>query len=186
MRISQLRDELERRAARDQQARQAVEGWSDDSRTELWNAVSEIDADNTRWLVDLITRQGWPQQSEVGEEAATNAWLLAQHADMQPESQRLFHRLMAQAVEAGEASPRLLGYLEDRVRINSGRPQLFGTQFVDCGNGLEPRPIEDPDGLAERRRTVGMEPFEEYQATMQQLWRRNSNPEATGRTQELD
>lgn len=97
-----------------------MEGWSVSPRTELWNAVSDVDADNTRWLVELVSEHGWPRQSDVGEEAATDAWLLAQHADSRPEDQRLFHRLMSAAVDAGEASPRLFGYLEDRVRINGG------------------------------------------------------------------
>ncbi|QNE18218.1 hypothetical protein F1D05_10315 [Kribbella qitaiheensis] len=150
-----------------------MDGWSDDPRTELWKAISEVDADNTGWLVDVVTERGWPKLSEVGEEAATAAWLLAQHADMQPDNQRFFHQLMEQAVDAGEASPRFFAYLEDRVRVNSNRPQLFGTQFVDHGNGLAPRPIEDLDGLAVRRAAVGMEPFEEYEATMHEIWQRD-------------
>lgn len=178
METSELRAELKRRSARDQDARHAVEGWSDEPRTELWKAISEIDADNTQWLVDLVTRHGWPLQSEIGEEAATDAWLLAQHADRQPNSQRLFHCLMGEALAAGEASPRLFGYLEDRIRVNSDRPQVYGTQFIDHndGNGLMPQPIEDRDGLAERRAAVGMEPFEEYEATMHQIWQRDTEP----------
>lgn len=120
METSELQAELERRAALDQEARSAVDGWSDDPRTELWDVVNAVDADNSGWLIDVVTEQGWPQLSEIGEEAATNAWLLAQHADRQPEQQRLFHQLMAAAVQAGEAEPRLFAYLEDRVRINSG------------------------------------------------------------------
>ncbi|MEV0284793.1 MULTISPECIES: DUF6624 domain-containing protein [unclassified Kribbella] len=77
---------------------------------------------------------------------------------------------------AGEASARLFGYLEDRVRVNTGLPQLYGTQFVDHGNGLEPQPIEDPSGLAARRAAAGMEPFEEYEATMHQVWQQDSDP----------
>lgn len=120
METSELQAELERRAALDQEARSAVDGWSDDPRTELWDVVNAVDADNSGWLIDVVTEQGWPQLSEIGAEAATNAWLLAQHADRQPEQQRLFHQLMAAAVQAGEAEPRLFAYLEDRVRINSG------------------------------------------------------------------
>jgi hypothetical protein len=176
MEPGEVRAELERRSARDQEARHAVEGRSVNPRTESWNAVNEVDADNTRWLVDLVTEHGWPRESDVGEEAATDAWLLAQHADSRPEDQRLFHRLMGAAVDAGEASPRLFGYLEDRVRVNSGRPQLYGTQFVDHGNGLEPQPIEEREGLAARREAVGMEPFEEYEATMHEIWQRTSAP----------
>ena len=43
-------------------------------------------------------------------------------------------------------------------------------------NGLHSQPIEDRDGLAERRAAVGMEPFEEYEATMNQIWQGDSEP----------
>lgn len=76
------------------------------------------------------------------------------------------------------ASPRLFGYLEDRVRVNSGRPQLYGTQFLEDASGMRPRPIESPNRLAERRADVGMDPFEEYEATMHQIWARNNTPDA--------
>ncbi|MFI5736146.1 alpha/beta fold hydrolase [Kribbella sp. NPDC051587] len=167
-----LRSELERRAARDQEARSAVEGWSENPRKEEWDAVRAVDADNTRWLAELVDEDGWPKRSEIGEEAATNAWLLAQHADADPETQLLFHRLMGEAVEAGEASPKYLGYLEDRVRVRASRPQLYGTQFTstDDGRALVPEPIEDPEGLAARRAAVGMEPFEVNEARLLQEW----------------
>jgi hypothetical protein len=177
METSELRAELERRAALDQEARSAVDGWSDEPRTELWDVVNDVDADNTRWLVDVVTEHGWPRMSEVGKDAAVNAWLLAQHADYQPEHQRLFHQLMAAAVETGEAEPRLFAYLEDRVRINSGnRLQLYGTQFIDRGNGLEVQPIEDRQGLAARRAAMGMEPFEENEARMRAIWKHDGKP----------
>jgi hypothetical protein len=171
METNELRAELKRRVALDQEARNAVAGWSNDPRTELWDVVKEVDADNTRWLVDVVTQHGWPRMSEVGKESAEDAWLLAQHADGQPEHQRLFHQLMAAAAEVGEAEPRLFAYLEDRIRINSGnRLQLYGTQFIDRGEGLEVQPIEDPDGLAARRAAMGMEPFEENEARMYEIW----------------
>ncbi|MFB6722886.1 DUF6624 domain-containing protein [Kribbella sp. NPDC056345] len=176
METKELQAELERRAALDQEARSAVDGWSEDPRTELWDVVNKVDADNTRWLLKFVTEHGWPRMSDVGEEAATNTWLLAQHADSRPEDQLLFHRLMAAAVEAGEAPPRLFAYLEDRVRTNAGQPQLYGTQFIDRGEGLEVQPIEDPEGLAARRLAMGMEPFEENEARLRAIWKHDSEP----------
>ncbi len=37
--------------------------------------------------------------------------------------------LMEQAVSKGEASAKDYAYLLDRVRMNQGRPQVYGTQF---------------------------------------------------------
>ncbi|WP_020385180.1 hypothetical protein [Kribbella catacumbae] len=110
MKTSELRAELARRAELDQEARSAVAGWSDDPR--VVGVLQEVDTDNTRWLLEVVTESGWPQISEVGEEAASNAWLLAQHADLQPEHQRMFHQGMEAAMAAGEAVPELFAYLD--------------------------------------------------------------------------
>jgi hypothetical protein len=109
------------------------------------------DHDNTTWLSNLIATSGWPLLSEVGLEASTAAWLLAQHADDAPGLQLIFHQHMTAATKLGEASPRLLADLEDRIRINAG-PQLYGTQFITDNIGaLRPQPIEHPATLDERR-----------------------------------
>jgi hypothetical protein len=70
------------------------------------------------------------------------------------------------AVADGQASPAHLACLEDRVRVNSGQSQLYGTQFTVTDDELEPRPIEDPDGLDIRRAAAGLEPFAAYEARM--------------------
>ena len=46
----------------------------------------------------------------------------------------------------GEASPANLAYLEDRVRVHAGQPQLYGTQFTVTRAEYGPCPIEDPSG----------------------------------------
>jgi hypothetical protein len=51
------------------------------------------------------------------------------------------------------------------------RAARYGTQFWRGPDGtgpLEPRPIEDPDRLDERRRSVGLEPFAEYDRRMRE------------------
>lgn len=157
--------------ALDQAIREQVNGYSKDPRTAQWEAVAEVDRGNTAWLAGVVERLGWPRSSAVGEDAATAAWVLAQHADDSPDAQLAFHQHMTAAVASGEADPRLLAYLEDRVRINAGRPQLYGTQFISEETGaLRPQPIQDLDALDERRAAVGLEPFAEYEATMHAIW----------------
>ena len=63
--------------------------------------------------------------------------------------------------------PADLAYLEDRVRVHAGQPQLYGTQFNIAGGEFGPFPIEDPQRLDERRAQAGLEPFAAYQARMQ-------------------
>ncbi len=65
---------------------------------------------------------------------------------------------------AGETSARDQAYLEDRVRVHAGRPQLYGTQFTYDQDQLKPHPIEDPEHLDRRRAAVGLTPFADYEA----------------------
>jgi hypothetical protein len=170
-----LETELLRRMELDQAARQQVVGHSDDPRAAQWAAVGEVDHDNTAWLVNVVERGGWPRSSEVGEDAATAAWLLAQHADDSPDIQHTFHLHMTAAVASGEADAKLLAYLEDRVRVNAGQPQLFGTQFISDETGaLRPQPIQNPDSLDQRRAAIGLEPFAKYESTMHATWTNQS------------
>ncbi|WP_188189227.1 DUF6624 domain-containing protein [Nonomuraea sp. SYSU D8015] len=156
----ELRDELLRRMRVDQAMRDPAKGFPGDRRLAR---LQRFDEGNTAWLYSVVATRGWPLVSQVGERAARAAWLLAQHATS-IEAQRLFREVMAEAVERDEASPRDLAYLEDRVRVRSGRLQLYGTQFHDGVDGLEPMPIEEPELLDERRAAVGLEPFAAYEA----------------------
>ena len=56
-----------------------------------------------------------------------------------------------------------VAYLEDRVRVREGRPQLYGTQFSRQADGtMDHGPVEDPEHLDERRAAAGMQPIAEY------------------------
>ena len=59
----------------------------------------------------------------------------------------------------GNCRPAPLPLLEDRIRVRQGMPQIYGTQIRGAGT---PYPIENPEGLEERRRNAGLEPFEDY------------------------
>ena len=89
----------------------------------------------------------------MGDEAAEAAWLIAQHAIGLP----AFQRACLEAVKASDAPAWQAAYLEDRIRVLEGRPQLYGTQFDwDADGRMSPQPIEDPTGVDERRAAVGL------------------------------
>ncbi len=126
--------------------------------------MMRVDQANTAWLAELTARRGWPGRTLVGEDGAHAAWLLAQHAD--PEPQRAFLDLLRAAVAEGEASATDLAYLEDRVRMHAGQPQRYGTQFIRDAQGLRAWTVEDPEHLDQRRADVGLGPFAGYEARM--------------------
>ncbi len=130
-----------------------------------WDA--SIDERNTARLQQIVQEIGWPTISKVGFIAANNAWLLAQHADHNPEFQKECLILMQQLPEEEVIKPNL-AYLEDRIAVAEGRPQRYGTQFHNNNQGeLVPQPIEDIDKVDQLRQEMGMETFAEYTAIMQ-------------------
>lgn len=119
---------------------------------------------NATRLSEIVLEQGWPGRSLVGEEAADAAFLIALHADHDPEFQRRCLGLVERAVGQEEAPARHAAYLTDRVRVHEGRPQVYGTQLRPTERGVESYPVEDPDRVDERRASVGLEPIGEYLA----------------------
>lgn len=126
-----------------------------------WN-----DQDRTDRLREITEEHGWPGSDLVGEDGASAAWVIAQHSDLDPGFQQEALGLMRPAVEAGLADPTELAYLEDRVGLNSGGEQVYGTQ-IGCVDGIpQPAPLADPETVDERRAEVGLEPIDEYLATL--------------------
>ncbi|MEU8134935.1 DUF6624 domain-containing protein [Streptodolium elevatio] len=151
-----LRTELLARRDRDQQAREALSPAPSD---EEWARVTAVDVDNTPWIMAVITERGWPGRSMVGEDGATAAWLLVQHAPLDEQLTAL--PLLAAAVARGEAAFRDLAWLLDRVRMRLGLPQVFGSQFTR-DQPDDPWEVH-PNGAARgrrRRAAIGARPVD--------------------------
>lgn len=112
----------------------------------------------------LLEREGYPGLREVGVEACEHFWDLVQRADGDPALQRYALKLLIAQVAAGNAPPRQLAWLQDRVLVNSGQPQWYGTQvrLNADSTSFEPRPVEVPEQLDSRRATLGLPPMAEY------------------------
>ena len=128
-----------------------------------------LDLKHTERMKEIVNQIGWPTISKVGIEVSNMAWLLVQHSDHDVEFQKKCLELMK--TQTGEVSKRNVAYLEDRVRVNEGRPQLYGTQFGGEGENYGPRPIEEPEKVNERRAELGMEPLEEYAKILKEKYK---------------
>ena len=167
-----LRDELLARREEDQAVREQLMNAIRAAReagekpglatTPIILEMKRIDAANRTWLVGVLDEKGWPTRSMVGEQAADAAWLLVQHADDDVELQERVLVMLTEAAEQGEASRQHVALLTDRVRINRGRPQLYGTQTRLMDGVQQIAPVEDVAGLDERRAAVGLPTMAEY------------------------
>jgi hypothetical protein len=125
-------------------------------------------------LGEVLDAVGWPGVSLVGTEGERAAWLVAQECaavDL-PLAERCVGLLEA-AVRAGEAPARHLAILTDEVRWQEGRPQVYGSMHVvdSRSQTVVPWPIEDPDGVDERRAAVGLPELARHTRSLQERHR---------------
>ena len=124
--------------------------------------IMRIDHRNTQWLKQLVDEHGWPVISKVGKRGASAAWLLTQHADLDPAFQLRALRLMEPLVQEGEVSKRNYAYLYDRVMLKLSGKQRFATQVTCEAGDYVPRPLEEPERMDELRAEMNLNPFAEY------------------------
>lgn len=128
---------------------------------------------------EVFARYGYPGADLVGDEASEAFWLLVQHADRDPQFQEEVAKAMLPVVQAGNARGQHLAYLTDRVRINTGRQQVYGTQTTfDRETGrVRPKPIAEPEHVDERRQQVGLQPLWQYiNSSTEMHFRMNQEP----------
>jgi hypothetical protein len=126
--------------------------------------MGRTDSFNTVETHRIFYKHGYPSYDLVGEEGSIHFWLLIQHQDGNPNFQDSVLASMKTQAEKGKASWTYYAYLIDRVKVNTGQPQIYGTQMQKNKEktSYEPMPVIEPDKLNERRKSVGLETIEEY------------------------
>lgn len=146
------------------------EGFGSQMTPEQVAEMQAVDARHTARMKAILREHGWPGRSLVGDDGAHAAWLLVQHADAAFMSECL--PLMEHAALRGEASAKDFAYLLDRVRMNQGKPQVYGTQFTSGPDGnLVLHPIENPEQVDARRRAVGLPSMAEYERKIREVYK---------------
>jgi len=166
----QLREELLKMAEADQKARAALTGVSLEEQQRNQRPIQrmmEVDRVNTKRLQAIVEKHGWPTITMVGEDGAHAAWLLAQHADANPDFQKKALEMMEKLLPLDEVRASHVAYLHDRIT----RPQRYGTQGTCVAPGKwQPHELEKPDEVDQLREKAGIQPVKlaEYIETMNQ------------------
>lgn len=126
----------------------------------------QIYRQNQRWLQQQLQAAGWFDISKTSADASQAAWLMVQHADWDPRWQQQVLQLLQPKVKQGEFQPRYFAYLADRVAINTGQSQRYGTQGAcDTASGQwQPFAVADAAQLEQQRLDMGLEPLAQYRA----------------------
>jgi hypothetical protein len=160
-----MKAELLQRVAADQAARERIvavtrAGSELDSATIA--GVSAVDSANVAWLKEMVERRGWPDRASVGEDGASAAFLLVQHADRDTAFQARVLPALEAAHRRGEAQGQHVALLTDRLAGARGEPQLYGTQTTMRDGRIVLNPLRDSSGVDARRAQMGLPPLQEY------------------------
>lgn len=130
----------------------------------LWKLKEQLNNENLQRLEQIIEDNGWPGTSLVGRRAATTAFLIVQHSDL--ETQKKYKPLLMAACNRQDAEWSSLALLIDRIEVNENRPQVYGSQvrYNAEKKVYEPFPITDEHNLDKRRKEAGLRPAGSYYA----------------------
>lgn len=142
------------------------------SLTDITLNIHITDSLNYFKLRGIINEYGFPGFNLVGEDYSNSFWNIIQHQDNNLEFQKEVLEKMKIECERNNASKLYYAYLIDRVKVNSGELQIYGTQMQlnADSSSYEPKPVVEPEKLDERRKKVGLVPISEYIETMNQRY----------------
>ena len=139
-----------------------IYNWQSPEMQTLLKKMDYQDSINLICVKSILDKYGWLGANEVGKQGNNTLFLVIQHADHL--TQEKYLPIMREAVKKGNASSNALALLEDRVALDEGRKQIYGSQvfMYSDTNKYSVRPLEDPDSVDKRRAEVGLQPIALY------------------------
>ncbi len=130
-----------------------------------------VDAANLPMIKKIVAEHGGlPPVREVGADGVAAAWLLVQHADRDVDFQRQVLENVMPLVESGDVQPDSFALLTDRVLVNSGKPQRYGSQLIPVDGRWQPQPMEGAIAQVNQRRAeVHLMALEDYICVVTQM-----------------
>lgn len=147
--------------SRDQQDRRELESTKDSfERMKMEGVITRTDATNKLVVVGMLDKYGWLPSSKIGELASQALFLVIQHSDTK--TMEKYFPLLKAAAEKNEARKTDAAMMEDRLLMNEGKKQKYGTQGFSkkMENGAYEIfiwPIEQPEKVNELRKSIGFD-----------------------------
>lgn len=163
-----LRHRLLKMEEVDQAARNISQEDIQKPQSQALKKIATVDAANLKLLKQLIEKNGFPTPQQVGEDGIKALWLITQHANSDIEFQRsILSQLLAEDSGIDKAE---IALLVDRINVNEGKPQVYGTQFRQVDGRFLPDKIEDVDDVDRRRAEMGLMPLADYQCVINETY----------------
>lgn len=153
--VAELKLDLLQRRAEDQRVRQHIDSTSSPEE------MHRVDTDNTEFLRGLIGELGWIDATRFGAPASDAAFLMVQHtSDLR--LMRTALPYIERDVRAGLIGGGNYALLFDRLQLNLGYLQRYGSQIGMHAGVSMLMPCEDIERVDELRAEMGLGPLGEY------------------------
>lgn len=120
-----------------------------------------IDAYNVQVVDWIIEKCGMPTPDTAGPNGLDTMWLVIQHATL--EKRLEYFPLFLQASKAGHLERQNIALMQDRILMDQGKEQLYGSQVLLQSDGSYVLyDLREPQKVDHRRAIMGLPPLEEY------------------------
>ncbi|WP_438968888.1 DUF6624 domain-containing protein [Nonlabens sp.] len=121
----------------------------------------ELDLSNMAAIEQILDKCGMPSIETAGEKGMSAIWLVIQHAGT--EKRTKYFPMLLEASKKGDIERQEIALMQDRMLMESGEPQLYGSQlFMNADGSYELHEIKEPSKVDARRAIMGLGPLSEY------------------------
>lgn len=178
--VSSLGEDLRARVELEQYGRGSImvfisefgaDALTEDRNRRIAEKIVAADQANTARLKEILVDRVWVDDRVDGRGAQRHAFLILQHADLDPAFQSTMITRLEPLLAFGQIAPDRFALLWDRVAVAEGRPQRFATQ-AECRDGqvVATGGVEDPQNLDQRRAAFDLlQTWDEYREMMRVL-----------------
>lgn len=121
----------------------------------------ELDLSNMGAVEQILDKCGMPTIETAGEKGMSAIWLVIQHADTKKRTK--YFPMLLEASKNGDIERQEIALMQDRMLMDAGKPQLYGSQVMMNPDGTyELHELKDPERVGKRRAIMGLGPLSEY------------------------
>jgi len=136
-------------------------GEDSDEMKVLNTQILDFDSISLVRVKEVIDSLGWLGKGEVGEMANEALFLTIQHS-LDPEDRVHYFPFLKSSAEKGQSNLTDMATMYDRIQVEKGEPQRYGTQSRLVNGVKVLYPIEDAEHVNRRRKKVGLKKLREF------------------------
>jgi hypothetical protein len=143
-------------------------GYDSKQMVENEQLIAQADAENQIAAKAIFEEYGYPSFKLVGKEKSHEFWTIVLNSDADVDFQLAVLKVMDRLIHKGDADANDYAYLSDRVRINLGMKQIYGTQlqYNETNQSYEPYELNMPEEVDKRRAELQMGTLADYIQTV--------------------